>query len=121
MEVIIINTNDNVTSKADLWTDRIRSFQASGLSRKDWCQQNEVPQSTLGYWIRKIQSEIPQKEDDSGPVFAKLPSVQDIRAAENMGNSPVTICLPENIRIEIGGDCTSRLMAALLQALKSYA
>ena len=121
MEVIIINTNDNVTSKANLWTDRISAFQASGLSRKDWCQQNEVPQSTLGYWSRKIQSQVSEKEEDSETVFAKLPSVQDIRAAENMGNSPVTICLPENIRIEIGADCPSRLMAALLQALKSYA
>lgn len=122
MEVIIINTNDNVTSKADLWTDRISAFQVSGLSRKDWCKQNGVPQSTLGYWSRKIQSQVSEKEEDSETVFAKLPSVQEIRTAENMGNSPVTICLPENIlRIEIGADCPSRLMAALLQALKSYA
>lgn len=61
MEVIIINMNDNVTSKVDLWAERISAFQASGLSRKDWCQQNGVPQSTLGYWIRKIQSEISKK------------------------------------------------------------
>ena len=121
MEVIIINTNDNVTSKADLWTDRISAFQASGLSHKDWCKQNGIPQSTLGYWIRKIQAEISKREEDSETVFAKLLSVQEIRTAENMGNSPVTICLPGNIRIENGADCPSRLMAALLQALKSYA
>ncbi|EET58718.1 hypothetical protein BRYFOR_09317 [Marvinbryantia formatexigens DSM 14469] len=121
MEVMIINMNDNAASKTDPWTDRISAFQASGLSRKDWCKQNGVPQSTLGYWIRKIQSEVSEKEEDSETVFAKLPSVQEIRTAENMGNSPVAICLPENIRIEIGADCPSRLMAALLQALKSYA
>lgn len=113
--------NDNAASKADLWTGRISAFQVSGLSRKDWCQQNGVPQSTLGYWIRKIQSEISEKEDDNETVFAKLPSVQEIRIVENMCNSPVTICLPENIRIEIGADCPSRLIAALLQTLKSYA
>ena len=54
MEVIPINTNDNATSKADLWADRIHAFQESGLSRKEWCQQNGIPQSTLGYWIRKL-------------------------------------------------------------------
>ncbi|UWO25159.1 hypothetical protein NQ534_01300 [Marvinbryantia formatexigens DSM 14469] len=121
MEVMIINMNDNAASKTDPWTDWISAFQASGLSRKDWCKQNGGPQSTLGYWIRKIQSEVSEKEEDSETVFAKLPSVQEIRTAENMGNSPVAICLPENIRIEIGADCPSRLMAALLQALKSYA
>ena len=40
MEVIPINTNDNSTSKADLWADRFHAFQESGLSRKEWCQQN---------------------------------------------------------------------------------
>ena len=121
MQVIIINTNDNVTSKADLWTDRIRAFQASGLSRKDWCKQNGVSQSTLSYWIRKTQAEISKREEDSETVFAKLLSIQEIRTVENTDNSPVTICLPGNIRIEIGADCPSRLIAALLQALKSYA
>ena len=52
-----MDMNDNVISKADLWADRIHAFQESGLSRKDWCQQNEIPQSTLNDWIRKIQLE----------------------------------------------------------------
>ena len=47
MEVIPINTNENTASKADLWADRIHTFRESGLSRKDWCQKNGIPQSTL--------------------------------------------------------------------------
>ena len=101
--------NDHVISKADLWADRIHAFQESGLSRKDWCQQNEIPQSTLGYWIRKLQSGTPETEPASIPVFAKLPSEPELQF------------LPENIRIEIGPDCPARLLTALLQALKSYA
>ena len=69
-----MDINDNVISKAALWADRIHAFQKSGLSRKDWCQQNEISQSTLGYWIRKIQSEIPETGPASDPVFAKLTS-----------------------------------------------
>ena len=48
MEVIPINTNETMTSKTVLWEKRIQSFQESGLSRKDWCQQNGIPQSTFG-------------------------------------------------------------------------
>ena len=121
MEVILINTNDNIISKAALWTDRIHTFQESGLSRKDWCQQNEVPQTTLSYWIRKIQGKATQTESSSDPVFAKLPSERELRYDAVAGNSPVTILLPENIRIEVDADCPARLMAALLQALKDYA
>uniref|UniRef100_UPI003F8FBEA3 IS66 family insertion sequence element accessory protein TnpA n=1 Tax=Enterocloster clostridioformis TaxID=1531 RepID=UPI003F8FBEA3 len=68
MEVIPINTNDNATSKADPWADRIHAFQESGLSRKEWCQQNGIPQSTLGYWIRKLQSEAAETESASDPI-----------------------------------------------------
>ena len=121
MEVILINTNDNIISKAALWADRIHTFQESRLSRKDWCQQNEVPQSTLSYWIRKIQGKATQTESSSDPVFAKLPSERELRCGAVAGNSPVTILLPENIRIEVNADCPARLMAALLQALKGYA
>ena len=113
--------NDNVISKADLWADRIQAFQESGLSRKDWCQQNEIPQSTLGYWIRKLQSGTPETEPASIPVFAKLPSEPELQFNAGAGSHSVTILLPENIRIEIGSDCPARLLTALLQALKSYA
>ena len=95
-----MDMNNNVISKADLWADRIHAFQESGLSRKDWCQQNEIPPSTLGYWIRKIQSESPGTEPASDPVFAKLPSEQELQFNSGTGNHSVTILLPENIRIE---------------------
>ena len=116
-----MDRNDNVISKAALWEDRIHAFQGSGLSRKDWCQQNEIPQSTLGYWIRKIQSESQETEPVSDPVFAKLSSEQELQFNAGTGNHSVTILLPENIRIEIGADCAARPLAALLQALKNYA
>ena len=116
-----MDMNDHVISKADLWADRIHAFQESGLSRKDWCQQNEIPQSTLNYWIRKIQSEAPETEPASDPVFAKLPSEQELQFSAGTGNRSVTILLPENIQIEIGADCPARLLTTLLQALKNYA
>ena len=91
------------------------------IDKKGECgQQNKIPQSTLGYWIRKIQSEAPGKEPASDLVFTKLPSEQELQLNSRTGNHSVTILLPENIRIEIGADCPARLLAALLQALKDY-
>lgn len=121
IEVIQINTNDIIISKTDLWADRIHAFQESGLSRKDWCQQNGIPQSTLSYWIRKIQSGDVETEGVFGLVFARLPMEQKLDVPIHTGTPPVTILLPENIRIEVGADCPARLMAGLLQALKGYA
>lgn len=117
-----IITNDNTTSKAGLWVERIHAFQESGLSHKESCEQNEVPQSTLSYWIRNLQPEATEPESTPAPVFAKLPSEQDVRFnVAATGKLPVMICLSENIRIEVAADCPDRLMDTLLQTLKSYA
>ena len=121
MEVILINTNENTASKAMLWANRIQAFQESGLSRKDWCQQNGIPQSTFGYWIRKFQSKDTETEGVSDPVFARLPVEQELEVPISAGIPPVAILLPEKIRIEVGADCPVRLLTALLQALKNYA
>ena len=120
MEVIPINTNEHAALKADLWAERIRAFQESGLSRKDWCQQNEIPQSTLSYWIRKIRAADTGTECFAEPVFAKLPSEQDLQVNAIAGNPPVAILFPDNIRIEVAADCPARLITALLQVLKNY-
>ena len=121
MEVIPINTNKTMTSKTVLWENRIQAFQESGLSRKDWCQQNGIPQSTFGYWIRKFQSKDTETEGVSDPVFARLPMEQELEVPISAGIPPVVIFLPEKIQIEVGPDCPARLMAALLQALKGHA
>ena len=104
MEVIPINTNNHTISKSDLWSEQIQSFQKSGLSRKDWCQQNEVPQSTFGYWLRKIRTETSEIQGSLDPVFVKLPSKQELQDNTGAGNHPVTILLPEKIRIEVDAD-----------------
>ena len=57
----------------------------------------------------------------SDPVFAKLPSEQELQFNATTVNPPVAILLPDNVRIEVGADCPARLMTALLQALKNYA
>lgn len=55
------------------------------------------------------------------PVFAKLPSEQDLQVNAIAGNPPVAILFPDNIRIEVAADCPARLITALLQVLKNYA
>lgn len=113
--------NEILRSKAELWVDRISSFQESGLSRKEWCQQNKIPLSTFSYWNRKLQSESAVIEENNDPVFARLPSEQELCSGEHIGKAPVTIRLSEDIRIEIGPDCPDRLVAALFRALKDHA
>lgn len=118
---VFTDMNNNTVAKEDLWADRIKDFQGSGLSRKEWCQMHEISPSTFSYWIRKLQTESGETETCDDPVFAKLPSEQEIRSGALSEHAPVTIFLSESIRIEISPCCPEVLMTSLLHALKGYA
>ena len=111
----------NELTKSELWTKHIQDFHRSGLSRKEWCQEHQISPSTLGYWIRK-QAKVPSEFGQvSDPVFAKLPSEQELSSNLLSGHAPMTIYLPGSVRIEIGMECPCELMASLIHTLKTYA
>ena len=47
----------NKEEKAKLWSDRIQQYQTSGQTCKQWCAENGIPLSTMGYWIRRLAKE----------------------------------------------------------------
>ena len=113
--------DENELTKTELWTKRIQDFHNSGLSRKEWCQGNQVALSTLSYWIRKQAKGFLEPEQTVDPVFARLPSEQEISSSLRSEHAPVTIYLPGSVRIEIGMACPQELMTSLIHTLKTYA
>ena len=113
--------DENELTKTELWTKRIQDFHESGLSRKEWCQKHQIPPSTFSYWIRKQTKGQPKPEQSEEPVFAKLPSEQEVASDLSANDVPVSIYLPGSIRIEIGVGCPAELMASLIHTLKAYA
>ena len=47
-----MDTNKSIT-KDKLWSNRIWDFQESGLTRKEWCYQNQLPSSFVKALIYK--------------------------------------------------------------------
>ena len=113
-----MDTNESIT-KDKLWSDRIRDFQESGLTRKEWCCQNQLPLSTLSYWIRKLNPSRPGSGNQQEPVFARLPSENEL-SKTSCDHAPVTFLL-NSIRIEISAGCPAELLASLVSIMKSYA
>ena len=68
----------NKEEKAKLWSDRIQQCQTSGKTCKQWCAENGIPLSTMGYWIRRLAKEDPASEPEQDLVFARLPSEQEL-------------------------------------------
>ena len=46
-------------AKLDYWQQQIRSWKASGLGQKQYCQSASVPLSTFCYWKSKIKNQHP--------------------------------------------------------------
>ena len=60
----------NKEEKAKLWSDRIQQYQTSGQTFKQWCTENGIPLSTMGYWIRRFAKEEPASESEQDMVLS---------------------------------------------------
>ncbi len=62
--------------KLALWTERLKVFQTSGQTCKEWYQEHQISVSTMTYWIRRLRA----MENSSQPelIFAKMPTEQDL-------------------------------------------
>lgn len=55
-----MSSNTSIT-KQTLWQERLRDWQASGLSGAQWCRQQALPEHQLSYWKRKLQTQAENK------------------------------------------------------------
>ena len=96
----------NKEEKAKLWADRIQQYKTSGQTCKQWCAENDIPLSTMGYWTRRLAKEDPASEPEQDLVFARLPSEQEAaRKLLSEETAPVRIFVSDSIRIEISDSC----------------
>lgn len=106
--------------KSVLWAERIQELHSSGQSMRAWCLEHKISTSTMGYWMRKL--EVKEQEKESEPVFAKLPTEQEIVANTlPSSSSPIRVFLSGNIRIEITDTCKPELLETLLRTLTGNA
>ena len=86
-------------------------------SCKTWCLENQIPASTMGYWMRNTENPC-----ETDMIFAKMPTEQEISAKETANSlSPIHIFIADSIRIEVMPDCSPELFHLLIKGLKDHA
>ena len=112
----------NKEEKAKLWADRIQQCQTSGQTCKQWCAENGIPLSTMGYWSRRLAKEALASESEQDLIFARLPSEQEVaRKLLSEETAPVRIFISDSIRIEISDSCRPELIESILRFLQRHA
>ena len=100
----------NKEEKAKLWADRIQQYQSSRQTCQQWCAENGIPLSTMGYWTRRLAKEDQASESEQDLVFARLPSEQEAaRKILSEESSSVRIFISDSICIEISDSCSAML------------
>lgn len=110
--------------KVLLWSERIQKFYSSGQTCRTWCLEHQIPVSTMSYWIRKLKNAGMISTKENEPVFAKMPTEQELRIKESVSSqtsSPVHIFLTESIRIEVSPSCPAELLATIIKELRYHA
>ncbi|MNI56111.1 hypothetical protein D3C73_1110990 [compost metagenome] len=71
------------TNLQELWTERIRAYQASGQTMKAWCTEHNLTLHQLKYWLYKAQR---QEQTVSATTFrpVAVASPSGTRAMEGL-------------------------------------
>jgi putative transposase len=87
------------------WEQIVAECNAAGISKKEWCAKNGIPEKSFYYWQRRIRQQIAAKNscksaDDISSSFVELP-ISPSPASES--KLPVPDLSPE-LLLQIG-DC----------------
>lgn len=101
------------------WAKLIETRQASGLSIKRWCEQNNLPESKYYYYLKKLRLAAcePLMEETSGTAqFALVP--KPVRTSHRVaeGTNNIRITLPSAV-VEIGEGASESQVRFTLEVL----
>lgn len=91
---------------AAFWGQHIKSWQKSGISQAQYCEQKNLRISAFGYWHRKLGSL------DSEIKFVKLP------ANHPRTGSTLEIQFGAEIKIRVDAQFDPELLVQVLKALR---
>lgn len=115
MNVIEIKTQMHMEE----WSKLIETRQDSGLSIKEWCQQNNVPESQYYYYLRKLRlaacEGLPEKQQEETP-FALVPKHACVSRPVIAEGSNIKITL-QNAVVEIGAEAKEAHVRLALEVL----
>ncbi len=116
--------------KANLskWAELIQDQQASGLTIKSWCDQNNVSFHAYNYWKHILKEEyvnsilpeiVPIPKPDAIPVREDNTQLELRDSRDSLYNTPQAITVSiGDIRIEIGSTASDKMITSIIKAVR---
>lgn len=87
----------------DMWKKHIANQRSSGLSRKKWCDANDINFHTFAYWVSRLKKDsivIETNNTEWATVVPKALSISDNSNALSVSIGKAVIDVPINSSME---------------------
>jgi hypothetical protein len=105
--------SDHSPSKAEYWSEHIRRWQDSGLSKVEYCRQNNLTKHAFYYWRKKLK----QSNQGESPVVPLSFRIGDL--APNRQSFVLTV--GQGYHVAIQGDFDPPVLKKLIKTLENMA
>ena len=101
------------TTRAEYWSDHIRRWQDSGLSKAEYCRQNHLTKHAFYYWCKKLR----YVNLDEGSVVPLPFRVVDLIP----GQPSFVLKIGQRFQVVIQGDFQPSVLKKLIKTLEDMA
>ena len=101
------------------WSEIIQAQLNSGMNKKDWCRENNVPEKQFFYWQRRVRQELYEAKAGSlvpggginYPALVELPVSQGRHAAADF--RPDAVIAVGDVTVGIKEDISEALLMSI--------
>jgi len=103
------------------WSEIIQAQLTSGMSKKDWCRENNIPEKQFFYWQRRVRKELYESQPEALVLTRGVssPALVEVPIAQNSGNPAAASFKPDAV-IAVGNvtvGITENISEALLMSI----
>lgn len=118
---------DNTTMDVRLehWTQLVQDCVNSGLTKKEWCEKNQIQPKTFYYWQRRVRQNAlavrPVPTDSTAITEIEIPSDSGetrIRFQDHPFFQPDIVIRDRTLTIEISNTASKQLLSNIGQVIR---
>jgi len=97
------------------WQERVESYEESGLSVQEFCQQEEIPKATFYRWVNQLRDGIPQALLEAGQARKQIESGEAKFLPIAIKAAPIEIEFPSGIVVRLPLDVGRPLLLEVIR------
>ncbi len=106
----------NKTNKQTLWEERLIDWEKSGLSKRQWCRENNITEHQFYYWMKRINEYDPESHDDNNCTSWQSVELINRPVDELKGSLVVHV---EGFKVTVHNNTDLHLLSNVLRVLRS--